>query len=107
MLCRTAAELCSEPSCKPCEAEHLRIARHAVAAHAPQLALGLVAVLLRDYQHPLSLVPPDSLVYLIYHGGGLARARLAGYESEHIRPPVLSILIIMDYIRVCSLRQVL
>ena len=49
-----------------------------------QLALGLVAILLRHQQHAPALSGERRAAYLVHDQRGLARARPARYESQHV-----------------------
>ena len=65
------------------EAEHLGIQREPVPAAPAELAFGLMAVLLRDYEHNPALPVFHAALYFIYDGSGLAGTRTACNESEH------------------------
>ena len=82
-----AAELCGRAAGETRKAQHLRVERQPVAADAAELALGLVAVLLRHEQDVVA--DPALHIRLDFgnDGGGLARAGPADQKSKHCPRP--------------------
>ena len=80
---RAAALLGRYAPRKPGEAHNLGVQRHTVAADAAQLALRLMAVLLRNYEQAASLLFENRRMYFIYDRCGLARTGAAGKKSQH------------------------
>ena len=69
------------------EAQHLGVEGHARRRHAGELALGLVAVLLRHQQYAPALAALHGQAYLLHYLRGLAGARAAGDYPQHSLSP--------------------
>ena len=80
---RAAALLGRYAPRKSGEAHDLGVQRHAVAADAAQLALRLMAVLLRNYEQAASPLFENRRMYFIYDRRSLARTGAAGKKSQH------------------------
>lgn len=85
MRCRHAAELACKAARERSKRQHLRVKRHRIAAECAQLALGFMAVLLRNEQN-IPLAGARSAGYFLHCSGTFSRAGCTIKYSQHFSP---------------------